>query len=154
MSYVGYWYITMHFFFFIHPTSIKLSISLTVGNRLLKPLRGKMLDWLNFRLGEITVLIYMPSMWDPLKWQQNTEYMRAWMGMFGHVILINDFFALNYNDFWLNAWYLAKCLLISDFQNPPSRPLYINIESKQSSTYSRQRPFKISTTYRKTFTLL
>ena len=43
MSHVGYWYITMHFIFFNHPTS-KRFVSWTVGNRLLKPLCGKMLD--------------------------------------------------------------------------------------------------------------
>ena len=57
MSHIGYWYITIHFIFFSHPTSIKWFVSWTVGNRLLKPLCGKMLDWLNFHLGEIIGLI-------------------------------------------------------------------------------------------------
>ena len=58
MSHVGYWYITIDFIFFNHPTSIKWFVSWTVGNRLLKALCGKMLDWLNFRLGEIISLIH------------------------------------------------------------------------------------------------
>ena len=58
MSYVGYWYITMHFIFFNHHTSIKWFISWTAGNILLKRLCGKMLDWLNFRLGEIIILMH------------------------------------------------------------------------------------------------
>ena len=41
-----------------HPTSIKRFVSWAAGNRLLKPLRGKMLDWLNFRLGEIIGLMH------------------------------------------------------------------------------------------------
>ena len=45
-------------FFFNHPTSIKRFVSATVGKRWLKPLCGKMLDWLNFRLGEIIGLIH------------------------------------------------------------------------------------------------
>ena len=45
-------------FFFNHPTSIKWFVSWTVGNRLLKPLCGKMLGWLNFRLGELIGLIH------------------------------------------------------------------------------------------------
>ena len=45
------------FFIFNHPTSIKCFVSWTVGNRLLKPLCSKMLDWLNFRLEEIVGLI-------------------------------------------------------------------------------------------------
>ena len=46
-------------FFFNHPTSIKWSILSTVGNRLLKPIRGKMLYGLNFDLGEIIVFIHV-----------------------------------------------------------------------------------------------
>ena len=46
------------FVFFNHPTSIKWFVSWTVRNGLLKPLCGKMLDWLNFRLGEIIGLIH------------------------------------------------------------------------------------------------
>ena len=37
-----------NYLFFNHPTSIKWFVSWTVGNRLLKSLCGKMLDWLNF----------------------------------------------------------------------------------------------------------
>ena len=47
-----------NFFFFNHPTSIKWFVSWTVGNRLIKPLCSKMLDWLNFRLGVIIGLIH------------------------------------------------------------------------------------------------
>ena len=46
------------FHFFNHPTSIKWCVAWTVGNRLLKPLRGKILDWLNIHLGEILGLIH------------------------------------------------------------------------------------------------
>ena len=55
---VAYWYIMIHLIFFIHPTSIKWFVSWTIENRLLKPLCGKMLDWLNFHLGEIIDLIH------------------------------------------------------------------------------------------------
>ena len=46
-------------FFFNHPTSKKRFVSWAFGNRLLNPLCGKMLDWLNFRLGEIIGLIHV-----------------------------------------------------------------------------------------------
>ena len=58
VSHVGYWYITIHFMFFNLPTCIKWFVSWTVGNRLLKQLCGKMLDWSDFRLGEILGLIH------------------------------------------------------------------------------------------------
>ena len=46
------------FHFFIQPPYLhKMVCSWTVGNRLLEPLCGKMLDRLNFRLGEIIGLI-------------------------------------------------------------------------------------------------
>ena len=57
-SHVGYWYITTHFSFSNYPTSIKWFVSWTVGNRLLKPLCSKMLDWLNFRFGVMIGLIH------------------------------------------------------------------------------------------------
>ena len=48
-----------YFFFFFQPTNLhKWFVSWTVGNRLLKPLCGKMLDWPNFHLGEIIGLIH------------------------------------------------------------------------------------------------
>ena len=59
MSHGGYKNITVHFIFFFHPTSLKWFVSWTVGNKLLKPFCSKMLDWLNFRLGEIIGLIHV-----------------------------------------------------------------------------------------------
>ena len=52
MSHLGYWYITVHFIFFNHPTSIKWFESWTVGNILLKPLCSKMLEWFNVLFGK------------------------------------------------------------------------------------------------------
>ena len=46
-------------FFSNHPTSIEWFVSWTAGNRLLKPLCSKMLDWLNFSLGEIIGLMHV-----------------------------------------------------------------------------------------------
>ena len=54
-------------FFSTHPTSVKWIVSWTVGNRLLKPLCSKMLDWLNFLLGEIIGLIHALEKKDIIK---------------------------------------------------------------------------------------
>ena len=58
MSHVGYWYITMHFIFFQPPYLHKMVCFLNSWKQIVKPLCGKMLDWLNFRLGKIIGLIY------------------------------------------------------------------------------------------------
>ena len=70
-------------FFFNHPTSIKWFVSWTVRNRLLKPLCGKMLDWLNFHLGEITGLMHVLEK----RYYQNKTLLRY---NFGSVYLRDD----------------------------------------------------------------
>ena len=69
--------------FFNHPTSIKWLVSWTVGNRLLKPLCGKVLDWLNFRLGEIIGLIHVLEK----RYYQNKTQLRY---KFGSVYKMNQ----------------------------------------------------------------
>ena len=69
--------------FFNHPTSIKWLVSWTVGNRLLKPLSGKELDWLNFRLGEIIGLIHVLEK----RYYQNKTQLRY---KFGSVYKMNQ----------------------------------------------------------------
>ena len=70
------------FFFFSHSTSIKWFVSWTVGNRLLKPLCGKMLDWLNFRLREILGLIHVHAL--EKEYHQNKTLLRYNFGSVYH----------------------------------------------------------------------
>ena len=98
MSHIGYWHITIHFIFFNHPTSTKWFVSWTVGNRLLKPLCGKMIDWLNFRLGEIIGLIHaLEKRYYPNKTQVRYNFGSVFIAnlchtIVGFMILVNIYF--------------------------------------------------------------
>ena len=95
ISHVGYWYFTMHFIFFNHPTSIKWFVSWTAGNRLLKPLCGEMLDWLNFGLGEIVGLIHATEK-DIIKIKHScaitlAQYMFLWRNTQNYPLIITKY---------------------------------------------------------------
>ena len=92
---------------FFFSTTIKRFVSWTVKNRWLKPLWDKMLDWLNFRLGEIIGLMHALEK----RYYQNKTQLRY---NFGSVYLVLILQTLLYAFLFCRVYFPYQCFYYLD----------------------------------------